>query len=222
MPLVRFACPVLAQLLACLALFVTGRTHDRHRMLRTAHLRDAFGELHDVLHQLRDELLRHRLLHHYTEDLHLREIGRELVVRHNPTLSAEEGLHPALLHMRVLLLKVIREAEGDDGEAGLVRFDVGLVDVGVDAHSGLSVLDEAALARCRVVVDEAVDVGEYSVIARNLKGSGEQPGVFEIVKCDGTEAFEAEMNLVQKKANIACEHMAQRMKETYTLTKLKY
>ena len=58
------------------------------------------------------------------QNLDVLEVGRELVVWHDPALGAEQRLHPLLLHVGVLLAVLLREAEGDDGQAGDVALDV--------------------------------------------------------------------------------------------------
>jgi hypothetical protein len=66
--------------------------------------------------------LRHILPDHNPQNIHLLQIRRELIIRHDPPFSSEERLDPLLLEIRVFFFDFVREAEGYDGET----FNVGL------------------------------------------------------------------------------------------------
>ena len=54
------------------------------------------------------------------KDFHVLQVGGQLVVRYDPSLRAEENLHPLLLDVRVLLAELVREPERHYGQAGSV------------------------------------------------------------------------------------------------------
>ena len=60
---------------------------------------------YDVANEAIAEDLGEVLLHDNTKDLDVLEVGRQLVVGHNPALGPEESLHPLLLDLRVLRLR---------------------------------------------------------------------------------------------------------------------
>ena len=54
------------------------------------------------------------------KDFHVLQVGGQLVVRYDPSLRAEENLHPLLLDVWVLLAELVREPERHYGQAGSV------------------------------------------------------------------------------------------------------
>lgn len=111
--------------------------------------------------------------------------GKGLLTGDDVLLRAQQVRDADLLDVRELLLEVVREREGDDGEAGVV------------VRGGLAVLALVVLAR--LVLDlalGAVDVADAAVPACRFERFAEQAGVCEAVFHDRAVAVEAEVDQV--------------------------
>lgn len=66
---------------------------------------------YDVCDEPVDHHCGHILADNDAQDLHVLQVGRELVVRDDPALRAQEDLHPLLLDVGVLLPELVGEPE---------------------------------------------------------------------------------------------------------------
>lgn len=119
-----------------------------HGITRSLALQKRLGDLDDVRDELPLKIPTKALADHHSQDFGLLAGRRQRIVGHDPANRPELLLHPALLHVWVLLLDLIREAETDHGQAGTVErrvrvvLGLGVFDGDVDLRKNC---EEAAL-----------------------------------------------------------------------------
>jgi len=91
----------------------------------------------DIRNQAIQQIKTHTLPHHHPQNLNLVLIWRQRVIRDDILFSPQQVTDVHLLDVRELLLELVAEAEGDDGETGVV-ICAGLIFLAEDLGGGAS------------------------------------------------------------------------------------